>query len=62
MNNMNVFAIIVLLLAWFWGSITWAVWVFAKPTPVRYDCSVASFHPDFPAEVRKQCRKLRQPA
>ena len=24
-----------------------------------YDCSIAEFSPDFPIEVREQCRKLR---
>jgi hypothetical protein len=25
-----------------------------------YDCSLAEFHPDYPKEVREQCRALRQ--
>ena len=25
-----------------------------------YDCSVAEFHPDFPPDVREQCRKQRR--
>jgi hypothetical protein len=24
-----------------------------------YDCSLAEFHPDYPAEVKAECRKLR---
>lgn len=24
-----------------------------------YDCSLAEFHPDYPAEVKEECRKLR---
>ena len=24
-----------------------------------YDCSLAEFHPDFPPEVKAECRKLR---
>lgn len=30
-----------------------------QPRSVRYDCSIAEFHPDYPVEVREQCRKLR---
>jgi hypothetical protein len=25
-----------------------------------YDCGMAEWHPDIPAEVRDECRKLRQ--
>ena len=24
-----------------------------------YDCSLAEFHPDFPADVKEECRKIR---
>ena len=27
--------------------------------PVRYDCSMAEFHPDMPIKAREQCRLLR---
>jgi hypothetical protein len=26
---------------------------------IRYDCSIAEFHPDVPIEVREACRKIR---
>jgi hypothetical protein len=26
---------------------------------IRYDCSLAEISPDFPLEVKEQCRKLR---
>ena len=29
------------------------------PREVRYDCSISEFHPDYPKEVKEQCRKLR---
>ena len=25
---------------------------------VRYDCRLAEFHPDYPPEVRQQCRNM----
>jgi hypothetical protein len=31
-----------------------------EPTEHYYDCSLAEFHPDYPKEVREQCRALRQ--
>jgi hypothetical protein len=35
--------------------------VFPAPDSGRYyDCSLAEFHPDFPNEVREQCRELRR--
>lgn len=30
-----------------------------KGDVIRYDCSIAEISPDFPVEVREQCRKLR---
>ena len=26
---------------------------------IRYDCSISEISPDFPLEVKEQCRKLR---
>lgn len=30
-----------------------------KKSEVRYNCELAEISPDFPVEVRKQCRELR---
>jgi hypothetical protein len=30
-----------------------------KGDVIRYDCSIAEISPDYPIEVREQCRKLR---
>jgi len=40
-----------------------AIWVIVlsampKHGVVRYDCSLAEISPDFPIEVKQQCRKL----
>lgn len=51
--------VVILLLAWFWSGVLMAVWHFAKPATIKYDCSLASFHPDIPTDVRKECRKVR---
>ena len=26
---------------------------------IRYNCDIAEFHPDYPKEVKQQCRKIR---
>lgn len=30
-----------------------------EPRMIKQDCSLASFHPDVPTEVRKECRRMR---
>ena len=35
-------------------------WNYSNPKlVVRYDCSIAEFHPDYPIAVKEGCRKLR---
>jgi hypothetical protein len=29
------------------------------PKERLYDCSLAEFHPDYPAKVKEECRKMR---
>jgi hypothetical protein len=29
------------------------------PKEKLYDCSLAEFHPDYPAKVKEECRKMR---
>ena len=48
-----VFVTIILL-----GSIIFLI-VGPKTTSKVYDCSLAEISPDYPLEVRQQCRKLR---
>jgi hypothetical protein len=31
---------------------------FGAGTTVIYDCRIAEFHPDYPVEVKQECRKL----
>ena len=43
------------------GACVYTAW-FVTVNPhitVRYDCSISEISPDFPPEVREQCRKLR---
>ena len=42
------------------GLVFWVVVIVnavSADKPVKYDCSLSSFHPDFPAKVREQCRQ-----
>ena len=43
------------------GFLLWVFILSITPMPETkvYDCSLAEFHPDFPAEVKEQCRNLR---
>jgi hypothetical protein len=43
------------------ATIVWAVILNLIPTSdVKvYDCSMAEFHPDFPLDVKEECRKIR---
>jgi hypothetical protein len=59
MSNKQIYLIIGVLLVWFWAMVIMAVLHFASPKPIKYDCSLASFHPDVPVDVRKECRKVR---
>jgi hypothetical protein len=49
------------LVGFLFGFLLWVFILSITPMPETkvYDCSLAEFHPDFPAEVKEQCRKLR---
>jgi hypothetical protein len=34
--------------------------LFDKPFMAKYNCDMASFHPDIPMVVKEQCRKAQQ--
>lgn len=46
---------VVLLFA---GAIS-ALVLIEKPKSVVYDCSIAEISPDYPIQVKEECRKLR---
>ena len=40
--------------------LAWVLWLFAPSEGYKvYDCSLAEFHPDYPKEVREECRRIR---
>jgi len=46
----------------FGGALFWffvAVHFASGEKVIRYDCTIAEISPDFPTEVRNECRKLR---
>jgi hypothetical protein len=44
------------------ATIFWAIILNFIPMPETrvYDCSIAEWHPDIPAEVKEECRKMRK--
>ena len=56
MNN-TAFAIIAVIIAL---TLAWTLWLVTPYEQYRvYDCSIAEFHPDYPKEVREECRRIR---
>ena len=48
----------------FGGTIFYLIIIYAfltndEPRIIKYDCTIAEFHPDIPIEVREACRKIR---
>ena len=59
MSNKQVYTILLVLLVLFWSAVIAIVLHVARPRPIKYDCTLAAFHPDVPTDVRKECRKVR---
>jgi len=51
-----VFAIIAVITA---VALSWFLWLISPEEGRYYDCSLAEFHPDYPKEVREECRRIR---
>jgi len=49
------------LIGFLLGFLLWVVVLSITPMPKSqvYDCSIAEFHPDFPLDVKEECRKIR---
>lgn len=60
MTNKQIYFILFLLLAWFWGMVMLIIGHFMPSGSRRIDCSLAEFHPDFTPAMRQACRKARQ--
>jgi hypothetical protein len=48
----------------FGGTIFYLIIIYSisthdEPRIIRYDCTIAEFHPDIPVEVKEACRKIR---
>ena len=56
-NKLAIIAVIIFMLCQF--GFFWVTKDSMKGTTIRYDCSISEISPDFPTEVREQCRKLR---
>jgi hypothetical protein len=49
-----IFCIIILAI-----TIVYANYEVDNKRVIRYNCDIAEFHPDYPKEVKQQCRKIR---
>lgn len=49
------------LIGFLFGFLLWVFILSITPMPETkvYDCSMAEFHPDFPKDVKEECRKIR---
>lgn len=56
-KNLQLIAAILFVIS-FWGLIL-ALMPTQKTSKVVYDCRLSEISPDFPLEVKEQCRKLR---
>jgi len=56
-NKLAIIAVIVFICA----QVTFMYWTkdSYKGVTVRYDCSISEISPDFPIQVKEECRKLR---
>jgi len=59
MSNRITYTLLVIFLVAFWSG---AIWLSQQFTPIerKVDCSMAEFHPDFTAEMKKACREQRR--
>lgn len=56
-SNMSIIKKILLGIAFmFWIYLTYTLW--PMHGIIRYDCTIAEISPDFPPEVKNDCRKL----
>lgn len=53
--GLTIFAI-----AWFGFGIYFLFGYLERPTVIRYNCDLAEISPDFPEQVKEQCRELKR--
>lgn len=60
MSNITKRETVKYLVGFLFGFLLWVFILSITPMPDTkvYDCSLAEFHPDFPPDVKEQCRKL----
>jgi hypothetical protein len=56
-NKLTIIALIVFMICQF--GFFWYTKDSFKGLSVRYDCSISEISPDFPIQVKEECRKLR---
>lgn len=59
MTIRTAYKLIALFLIIFWGAMLSGLFQWLGPKERVYDCSMASFHPDVPKDVKQKCREVR---
>lgn len=59
MSNTKIYLLLALFLTVFWTAVLSGVFHWLSPKPQKYDCSMASWHPDIPKEVKQKCREMK---
>ena len=58
-ERLNTFLLICTVALTWYAMLTVIYWFTEPGKPVRIDCSMAEFHPDYTPKMREQCRLLR---
>lgn len=58
-QHANAIALTLFASAWFAGGM-YFLFSAEKPTVIRYNCELAEISPDFPPQVKEQCRELKR--
>jgi hypothetical protein len=58
-DSIKRFALIVVMILLILVVIPFLLWIAPTNGTRVYDCGMAEWHPDIPAEVKEECRKLR---
>lgn len=56
-NKLAILAVIIFMVCQF--GFFWITTDSLNHRTIKYDCSIAEISPDFPPQVREQCRQLR---
>lgn len=59
MTNRRVYSLLAAFLVIFWSAVLSGAFKWLSPKERVYNCSMASWHPDVPKDVKQKCREVR---